>query len=140
MSEHVMKSVLISAIGILSSEYDRINFPRKVRDQIEQSKLLLEGAEPCNVSRIRSGVVLLQNAVNDISTNRIHSSLYFLGKQRIDNINRYNELCSLIVDFYQKLGDSDLCSYWERKKIEKTDYSDFNDMDPVDFARSIYYY
>lgn len=132
-----MKTLLISALKLLASEIDRTHFSKKVREQIEQSKMLLDGAEPNEESKIRSGLVLLQGAVNDISTNQFHSSLYFLGNCRKENICRYNELCNLICDFYMKLGDIEMSYYWDSKRVEMVK-SDFSDFDPIDLSDSHY--
>ena len=132
-----MNTLLISAINLLSSEIDRTHFSSKVREQIKQAKLLLDNAQPYEEAKIRSGLVLLQSAINDISTNQFHSSLYFLGRYRKDNIHRYNSLCSLVAQFYSKLGDDDLYTYWDNRYIEMVE-SDFSDWDPVDLSRSHY--
>ena len=134
-----MNTLLISAIRLLSSEIERTHFSSKVREQIKQAKLLLDNAQPNEEPKIRSGLVLLQGAINDISTNGFHSSLYFLGNYRKDNIYSYNSLCSLVADFYAKLGGADLYSNWKNKCIEMME-SDFFDWDPVDLARSHYDY
>lgn len=134
-----MKAILISAIKLLSSEIERTHFTKKVREQIIQAKFLLDSALPHEESKIRSGLVLLQSAINDISTNSFHSSLYFLGNYRKDNIYRYNELCSLIAAFYAKLGDVDLYDYWNSKIIEIVEHAPLID-DPVDNARMHYDY
>lgn len=97
--------------------------------------MLLDNAQPYEESKIRSGLVLLQSAINNISTNRFHSSLYFLGGYRKDNIHSYNLLCSLVARFYSKLGDTDLYTYWNNRYI-KMAKSDFSDFDPVDLRNS----
>ena len=130
-----MKTLLISALKLLASEINRTHFSKKVREQIEQSKMLLDCAEPNDESKIRSGLVLLQCAVNDISTNVFHSSLYFLGNYRKENICRYNELCYLICDFYRKLGDLEMSNYWCDKMVEMVK-PDFSDFDPVNLTNS----
>lgn len=124
-----MNTLLISAIRLLSSEIERTHFSSKVREQIKQAKLLLDNAQPNEESKIRSGLVLLQGAINDISTNQFHSSLYFLGHYREDNIHRYNSLCSLVAQFYAKLGDADLYDYWDKRYIEMVK-SDLSDLPP----------
>lgn len=130
-----MNTLLISAIRLLSLEIERAHFSSKVREQIKQAKMLLDNAQPYEESKIRSGIVLLQSAINNISTNRFHSSLYFLGGYRKDNIHRYNSLCSLVAQFYSKLGDTDLYTYWNNRYIEMVE-SDFSDWDPVDLSNS----
>ena len=130
-----MNTLLISAINLLSSEIERRHFSLKVREQIKQAKLLLDNAQPFEESKIRSGLVLLQSAINDISTNRFHSSLYFMGKYRKDNIHRYNMLCFTVAEFYAKLGDADSYTYWNNRHIEMVE-SDFSDFDPVELSNS----
>ena len=132
-----MNTLLISAIKLLSSEIERTHFSSKVREQIKQAKMLLDNAQPHEESKIRSGLVLLQSAINDISTNRFHSSLYFLGGYRKDNIHSYNSLCSLVAQFYSKLGDADLYTYWDNRYIEMVE-SNFSDLSPEEYRNSHY--
>ncbi len=90
-----MNTLLISAIS-LSLEIERTHFSSKVREQIKQAKMLVDNAQPYEESKIRSGFVLLQTTINDISTNRFHCSLYFIGYFRKDNVHRNNSLCRLM--------------------------------------------